>query len=165
MKLKIKNILLILLSGFFIGCGETKPPKNTNILPRIEDNIRVMIESIPKNLSAKGPVAWLDAFDDTAGFFMVSDGALVFPDYDSARSFITNTLVKTFAAVHLHWSNVRIEPYSDSVAGIAANFREEIIMNANAGKDIAQAGYFTGIARLTSRGWKLHNAHWSLLPK
>jgi hypothetical protein len=159
----MKNIFLFLLIMSFIGCNQNKPVKYANAFPGVADSVKIMLESVPNNLSVKGPLAWLDAFDDTTGFFMASDGALVFPNYDSARSFITNTLVKTFAAVHLHWSNARIEPYADDIAGIAANFREEIIMTA--GKEITQGGYFTGIARKTKGGWKLLNAHWSLLPQ
>jgi hypothetical protein len=125
----------------------------------VQDSVRKMAESITRNVNGKGPVAWLRYFENSPGFFMVSDGQLVFPNYDSATNFIENTLIKNITKIKLQWSNIRIDPITCKSAGMAANFHENITYSS--GKTVPADGYFTAIVRQTSDGWKLHNAHWS----
>jgi hypothetical protein len=127
----------------------------------VKSNVQQMTDSIAKNVSDKGPVAWLLYFENTPGFFMASEGQLKFSNHDSASNFINTTLVKSIHKIELHWSTVRIDPLTNKLASIGAFFHEDI--TDISGKKIPVDGYFTGIAHLTSQGWKLRNAHWSVI--
>lgn len=127
----------------------------------VRENVKLMTDSIATTVSQQGPIAWLKYFEDTPDFFMVSDGQLVFPNIDTATYFIKNVLVNKMPKIELHWSDVRIDPLSNKLAGIAAFYHEDI--PDTTGKLIPHEGYFTATARQTSLGWKLHNAHWSSL--
>jgi hypothetical protein len=118
-----------------------------------------MTESIAKNVSREGPVAWLRYFENAPDFFMASDGQLVFPNIDTAKSFINNVLIKTMPKIQLRWSNIRIDSLTNTFASISAVYHEDV--TDGTGKTTPHDGYFTGIAHQTSQGWKLHNAHWS----
>ena len=118
-----------------------------------------MAETIAKNVSAEGPTAWLNGFEDAPDFFMASDGQLEFPNYDSATEFINNTLAKSISKIELQWSNMRIDPISDEFATFSATFHEDI--TDSKGQKLSQNGYFTATAHKTVQGWKLRNAHWS----
>ena len=117
------------------------------------------MDSISRNVSQHGPIAWLKYFENTSDFFMVSDGQLVFPNIDTATNFINNVLVKVIPKIQLSWSNIRIDPFTTSFAGISTVYHEDI--TDSSGKTTPHDGYFTGIAHQTSQGWKLRNAHWS----
>ena len=144
---------------FALSCGT--PPRSlpAKQISAIQDSVRILADSIAKNVSRDGSVAWLHYFENSTDFFMVSDGQLVFPDIDSARNFVNNTLVKTYRNIELHLSNVRIVPVSKDYAILAGNFHEDITYSD--GKKLPTEGYLTATAHLTSEGWKLQNAHWS----
>jgi hypothetical protein len=118
-----------------------------------------MTSSIAKDVLRNGPVAWLTYFENTPDFFMVSDGQLVFPNIETAKKIINNTLLKTIQKIELRWSNIQIDPLTNKLASISAAFNEDITDSTR--KTTPHAGYFTAIACQTSQGWKLHNAHWS----
>ena len=130
-------------------------------LQAVQDSVRLMVGSIANDVTSDGPVAWLTYFEQTPGFFMASDGKLQFSNNDSATNFIRNTLVKSVSKIGLQWNNIRIEPLSTTLASIAAGFHENITVNP--GNTISIDGYFTAIAEQTPKGWKLHNAHWSMI--
>ncbi len=90
---------------------------------------------------------------------MATDGHLAFGDYATARKFIQDTLVKIMPGIALHWTNLQVDPLSRRIAAARADYQETQTMADR--KTIANDGYFTAIACLTLRGWKLHNLHWS----
>ena len=141
------------------SCNDQTRSLTQNQSETVRDSVKQMMNSISKDLSDKGPVAWLQYFENSPGFFMASDGLLVFPGRDSAESFINNTLVKQIQKIDLQWSNIQIDPLSLTLAGVAANWHEVLTDFAN--NKTAETGYFTAIAENTSTGWKLRNAHWS----
>jgi len=136
--------------------AETLTPEERSI---VRDSIVLMTSSIAKDLSNEGPAAWLKYFENAPGFFMVSDGQLVFPDIETAKKFIKTTLVKIMPKIELRWSNIQIEPLTLKLASISAVYSEDI--TDSAGKTTLHKGYFTAIAHQSTQGWKLHNAHWS----
>jgi hypothetical protein len=153
----------LLLFGFLFsiiisGCNNTTP---FTLQERtvVKDSVQLMAESIAKDISQKGPVGWLRYFENTQEFFMASDGQLVFPNIETATSFINNDLVRMISKIQLSWSNIRVDPLSSSLASISAVYHEDI--TDSAGKITPHDGYFTAIAHRTSKGWKLLNAHWS----
>jgi hypothetical protein len=123
------------------------------------DTVKQMTANISRDLAAKGPIAWLDYFDNSPQFFMINDGQLAFHDYASAKSFIQDTLIKNMHRIALKWKDMRIDPLDDNVVAIGSSFHEDITM-VN-GQTLPFDGYFSGTAINTPNGWKLINLHWS----
>ncbi len=142
---------------FFVGCGQGNNVQLTDKL--VTDSVNLMTNNISRDLAVKGPVAWLDYFDDSPKFFMVSDGQLSFSDYPSAQKFIKDTLVKNMSKITLQWKDKRINIFSGHVASICSGFHEDITM-AN-GQTVTFNGYFSGMVIWTPKGWKFANLHWS----
>jgi len=159
----VRTTLFILISCLlYISSCQNDEDSLTQIQYSIvKNNVTKMVGSIAKNISDKGPIGWLFYFENTPEFFMASEGQLKFPNRDSAANFINNNLVHNISKIELHWSNIRIDPLTIKIASIGATFHEDII-NVD-GKNIQVDGYFTGIAHQTSQGWKLQNAHWSMI--
>jgi SnoaL-like domain len=153
--------IIIGLLCCIVACSDNKKAYTTNQLAAVRDSVQIMTESIARDVSGEGPVAWLKYFENTPDFFMASEGRLVFPNSDSATAFIKNILVKSISKIELRWDHIRIDPLTTKLAGVSANFHEDIIDPT--GKKIVGDGYFTGIAEETSQGWKLRNAHWSVI--
>ena len=149
---------IIGLFTFIISCSNNTETYTSNQFAAVRDSVQKMAGSIAKDIACEGPVAWLRYFENTPEFFMASEGQLVFPNNDSAKNFIKNTLVKSISKIELHWNNIRVDPLTTRLAGISANFHEDI--TDYEGKKIAEDGYFTGIAHQTPQGWQLRNAHW-----
>lgn len=150
------------LSLFFtlISCNSKTESMTSRQSAEIKDSVQQMIELVAKDISHDGPIAWLHYFENTPNFFMASDGQLVFANNDSATLFIKNILVKQISKIELSWSDIRIDPLTEMFANVGATWHETITDFAN--NKISQAGYFTGIAEKTSKGWQLRNAHWSV---
>ncbi len=127
----------------------------------VQDSVRQMADLIARDVSSEGPVAWLKYFENSPDFFMASAGQLVFPSKDSAISYVKNKLVTTIKKIDLRWNNLRIDPLTPRLAGISADFHEDIMGFDD--RKMPVDGYFTGIAKQTSEGWQLRNAHWSIL--
>jgi SnoaL-like domain len=163
MKIQLARRNYFIITGFIFyfisSCSNNAGAFTLKERSLVQDSVRLMAESIAKDVSHDGPVAWLRYFESTPDFFMASDGQLVFPNIDTATGFINNILVKSISKIELHWSNIRVDPLTAELASISAIFHEDI--KDAAGKTTPGDGYFTGIAHQTSQGWKLHNAHWS----
>ncbi len=143
-----------------IACKNNKPAiNNSTQLAIVKDSVEIMAAQIAKNVSQNGPQEWLKVFDNCPDFFMANNGQLSFSSYDSAANFINHVLVKKISKIELGWSNIRIEPLASNLASLAAGYKENITYFT--GKTTVVSGYFTGIAKQTQQGWKLHNAHWS----
>jgi hypothetical protein len=145
----------------FISCRTNNAPLNASEIELVKDSVKAMTDHISKDLSVRGPVAWLDYFEDSPDFYMASDGVLVFKDYTSAGKFINDTLAKTFVRIILRWDQLRIDPLSINLASVSSGFQEEL--KNSAGKSIFTNGYFSAVAEKTSHSWQLRNAHWSIL--
>ncbi len=158
--IRLKYFVLLGFIFFLISsCSNNTESFTQKARSLVQDSVQIMAEAIAKNISGEGPAAWLRYFDNTPDFFMASDGQLVFPNIDTATNFINNILIKIMPKIQLRWSNIRIDPLTPKLASISAVYHEDI--TDSTGKTTPHDGYFTGIALQTSRGWKLHNAHWS----
>ena len=162
-KMKIQSlryfISLSLISFFISSCNNNTETFTSKERSLVQDSVQLMAESIAKDISREGPIIWLRYFENTPDFFMAADGQLVFPNIDTATSFVNNILIKIMPKIQLHWSNIRIDPLTNKLASISAIYHEDI--TDPTGKMTPHDGYFTGIAHQTSQGWKLRNAHWS----
>jgi hypothetical protein len=151
--------IVLLASLLSFSCGHRHGPLTDQDRAVVTDSVLQLTSNIARDLSANGPAVWLKYFDDAPGFFMIDDGNLSFPDYNSARRFILDTLVKNIPHITLNWSAVRVFPLSRRLASIDAQFHE-VLMPAS-GASIPFEGYLSATAALTAHGWKLRNLHWS----
>jgi hypothetical protein len=151
--------LCLLAISILLSCRHRHRPFTQTDSSGVKDSVVQLTAAIARDVSAKGPVAWLDYFDNAPGFFMASDGRLAFRDYPAARKFILDTLVKNISSISLHWTDLRVDPMSRRMAAIGADFQESLTTIDK--KSMVVEGYFTGTACLTGEGWKLRNLHWS----
>ena len=154
--------LLLPIFVFAISCSNLEKSDISHENSFARDSVQVMMHSIVKDLSQKGPIAWLRYFEDTPEFFMVSNGRLEFPNIDTAKYFINHTLVKIISNIELQWRNIRIDVLTDEWVSVSAVYHEDI--TDASGRTLPYNGYFTAVVHRTSEGWKLRNVHWSGLP-
>ncbi len=153
-----KYWLLLPAIAFMLACNYSKPQLTYGEIGYVQEQVGELTKNIATDVSAKGPTAWLNYMQDTSYFFLANDGELALKDYSTASKFIKDTLVNRITKETLKWSNVRIDPLSNTVASIGCNFHEDMTI-----KDSAQTynGYFTAVAVLVNDEWKLRNMHWS----
>ncbi len=152
--------LVLLAFSMTVSCKRTHGKLSTEQSVLVKDSVSRMAINIAADISKKGPGAWLNYFEDNPNFFMANEGQLVFKDYQSAKTFILNTLVKNIPVIKLRWDNLRVDPLTARLASIGADFHEDQVTSG--GKKLSYDGYFTGIAHYDGHGWKLRNTHWSI---
>ena len=160
----VKYIVLIALSYCFIASCNTNNAATLagTQVSAVKDSATNLMNSIAKDISHDGPIAWLKYFEKSPGFFMASDGQIAFANNDSATAFVQNVLVKNIKQIQLQWSNIRIDALTPTLASIGASFHEELTDFSS--KVMPFNGYFTALAEQTSTGWQLRNLHWSIVP-
>jgi uncharacterized cupredoxin-like copper-binding protein len=156
---KILYILPVIALLFACNCGQKQLTDEQ--VSAVKNSVAKLTVNISSDVSVKGPIAWLNYFENSPDFFMASEGQIVFHSYSSAQKFIQDTLVKNISKIKLQWGNVHINVLSAKAASIGSDFHEDIIMTAG-NKLIPVDGYFTGIAVLSNNTWKLRNLHWSI---
>ena len=152
--------LLFFVVSVLVACKRNHAKLSKEQSALVKDSVSRMAANIAADISKNGPRAWLNYFEDNPDFFMANEGQLVFKDYQSAKTFILNTLVKNIPIIKLRWDNIRIDPLTPRLASIGADFHEDQVTNG--GKNISYDGYFTGIAHYDGHRWKLRNVHWSI---
>ncbi len=154
---KFYKCLLTFICCYVIACNYAGSPN----LPKEKKDARSFMNSIATEVSTKGPSAWLFIFENNPDFFMASDGKLVFENYDSAKNFINNFLIKNITKISLQWNHANVQFLTDSFTQLRAGFHEDI---TNAKDSISRYdGYFTALAHYTNEGWKIRNVHWSII--
>jgi len=151
--------VLVLLVAMLASCHTSTTQFSAAQSALVRDSVQQLAEGISRDVSHDGPAAWLKYFEASPEFYMASEGVCVFPDINSATGFINKTLIKEVHSIQLRWSDLRIDPYSPVLAGMAATYHEDL--TDTSGKVISEDGYFTGTAEKTAAGWQLRNAHWS----
>jgi hypothetical protein len=153
---------VFLVFNLFVSCQSDHAKLSTAESKLVKDSVSQMVANISHDVSNKGPVAWLNYFEDKSGFFMASGGQLAFKDYTSAKVFTLDTLIKSVPHIKLQWNNLSIDPLTPDLASIGADFHEELTYANGTTQNID--GYFTGTAQLGTEGGKLRNLHWSIKP-
>lgn len=148
----------LILSFAILACGRAPQDLDRAHADALRDSARQFAVQIARDLARDGPAAWLRYFERHPSFFMASDGALIFPDNDSAAVFVEG-LARTSSAIDLEWIDLRVEPVAPGLAVIASGYHETI--TDTAGTTIEFGGYVTGLAHHTSDGWRLRDLHWS----
>jgi hypothetical protein len=161
----IKNFLLtcvLAIAALLYSCGASSNTLTDAQSQEVRDSVMKLAGITAKGISTKGPVAWLDYFEDSPGFFMANDGTLALPDYKTANSFIKNTVVKVMPKITLKWSAIRVDPLTSNIAVMAAGFHEDV--TDPSGKITPYNGYFTALVHKTAKGWRFRDEHWSSKP-
>lgn len=160
----MKSAMLILaMSCLAFACHTNPSALDTKESHLVTDSIHRLVSGLTKDLADRGPIAWLNYFEESPDFFMVSNGQLVFKDYQSGKTFIENILTKNLIKIHLQLNQLRIDPLTSDLASIGADFHEDLVDSA--GKIIQGDGYLTALVKHTPQGWKLRNLQWSMYNK
>ena len=159
-KLKAPFFWFPLITLIF-SCNHQQQKLTPDQASNVKTSVTNLTVNIASDVSTKGPIAWLNYFENSPDFFMASEGQIVFHNYASAQTFIQDTLTKNISKIHLQWSHIRVNALSTQTASIGSNFHEDMTIIAS-NKTISVDGYFTATAILTNNGWKLRNLHWSL---
>ena len=165
----MKNYAYVLKNLFFwlplvtlvFSCNHQQQQLTSEQISNVKTSVTNLTANIAADISTKGPVAWLNYFENSPDFFMASEGQIVFHNYASAQSFIKDTLVKSISKINLQWGKMRINVLNTQLASIGSDFHEDIT-SLNANQTVPVDGYFTSTAVLTNAGWKLRNLHWSV---
>lgn len=121
--------------------------------------VKEFAATVANDVTQDGPAAWKKHFSESPAFFMASEGRLQFPDSASAITGIQE-LTRTIKHIELKWSDVRVDPLTPELAGMAAGWHE--VTDLADGKRAESGGYFTGIAERRNGRWQFRNAHWSV---
>ena len=156
------SLMLAFISVLLFSCQGCKTSLSEDQSRAVKDSVLQLVGMTAKGISTKGPIAWLDYFEDSPGFFMANDGSVQLPDYKTADSFIKNTLVKVISKITLKWSAIRVDPLTSEIAVMAAGYHEDI--TDASGKTTPYDGYFTALVHKTAKGWKFRDEHWSSAP-
>jgi hypothetical protein len=165
---KNRSLLTLVLASSCIAasslfsCGQNNNTLTDAQSQEVRDSVLKLADMTAKGISTKGPIAWLDYFEDSPGFFMASDGSLALPDYKTAASFIKTRVVKAMPKITLKWSAIRVDPLTSQIAVMAAGFHEDV--TDPTGKLTPYDGYFTALVNKTAKGWKFRDEHWSSAP-
>jgi hypothetical protein len=160
---KYYSILWIaFLSAFLFSCKQSDASLSDSQSAEVKAAVLKLADLTAKDISTKGPIAWLDYFEDSPGFFMASGGSLALTDYHTADSFIKGTVIKMMPKISLKWSDIRVDPLTPQIAIMGAGFHEDV--TDPSGKITPYDGYFTGTVHHTEKGWKFRDEHWSMKP-
>ena len=155
-------LLVLPALAIIFSCNYSKPQLTPIEIGNVQGKVNKLMNSIAADVLAKGPGAWLNYLQDTSNFFMADNGQLAFKDYKSATKFVQDTLVKSMPKVNLKWNNIRVDPLTDNIASIGADYHEDV--TDTAAKVTTLDGYFTATAVQVNDEWKLRNMHWSDKP-
>jgi hypothetical protein len=155
----MKYAFTIFLSIYLISCHPTAAQSGTADVQNIKADISKMTDSLEQDLFRSGPLAWITYFDQNPGFFMVSDGQMVFKDYYAGKDFIEKTLITKISKIRLTLDHLEVQPLTPGFASLAAHFHEDLTDLHGTTSSIN--GYVTAVLEKTDRGWKFLNLHWS----
>ena len=152
------SLALLGCSARTAGSGELRQltPAST---AAVVDSVRTFMQTVARDVTQDGPLAWLKFFDAGPGFFMADNGQLAFPNAAAAEEG-TRSFARTIDRIELTWGDdLRVDPLSAELAVVAASWRE--VQVDKAGHRIDEAGYFTGLAEYRGGRWRFRNIHWS----
>jgi hypothetical protein len=140
------------------GCTSKPPLLDPGHSSALQDSVRAFATLVARDISARGPTAWLSHFAKDSAFYMVADGQLVFPDYAAAARFVP-AFARGTPSIELHFSQVRVDPLAPGLALLGAEYHEALTDSAH--HRVEQSGYLTALVNRSSAGWQFRDAHWS----
>jgi hypothetical protein len=152
-----------LMAAIFAGCltcpaeaSESRPSTDDHA---VEQAVGALMQTVAKDVTRNGPLAWLKYFDTGPAFFMAVNGRMAFPNSAAAKEG-TRKFAQTISHIELKWGDdLRVDPLTTHLAAIAVSWRE--VQVDTAGRRVDETGYFTGLAEYQDGHWQFRNAHWS----
>lgn len=127
-----------------------------------EQEVRQFAAAVSRDVTEKGPVAWDKHLEDSPAFFMASEGKLIFPDRQAARTGI-DEFTHTIQHIELTWGeDLRVDALTPEFAIVASSWHE--VWSDKEGHQTTENGFFTGLAEHHNGQWQFRNAHWSVAP-
>jgi hypothetical protein len=146
---------IVILSGSHAGSSQSVTAARA---ATVEQDVRQLMQSVARDVTQQGPLAWLKYFEAGPSFFMAVNGQMAFAD-GSAASEGTQSFSRTIQHIELHWGDLRVDAITSEFAVVGAPWRE--ISVDRAGRRIEDAGFFTALAEFRDGRWQFRNAHWS----
>lgn len=145
-----------------IAATHTSVPKSdADAGAGVADSVRSFMATVAREVTRDGPAAWRRQFADDSTFFMAAEGRVVFPDRRAAGKGI-DELTRQITHIELRWGDdLRVDPLGSGLAMVGASYTE--VRADTAGHRVDEAGYFTGLAEHRAGGWRLRDAHWSVI--
>ena len=157
--MRILPIPVLILAATVSACMSTAVPAASPTSDT--DAVRQFVARVATGVTAKGPAAWSEFFDDSPNFFMASEGKLAFASGTAAQQGIQG-LMHVITSIQLRWgTDLIIQPLAPGLAMVAMPFHEVL---DTSGRKIEEDGYFTGVAEHGRDRWRFRNAHWSVVP-
>lgn len=158
--MRILPIPVLIFAATISACVSTAVPAPSPTSDT--DAVRHFVARVATGVTARGPAAWSEFFDDSPNFFMASEGKLVFGSGAAARQGIQD-LTHVITSIQLRWgTDPIIQPLAPGLAIVAMPYHE--MLDTSPGRTIVEDGYFTGVAEHGRDGWRFRNAHWSVVP-
>ena len=154
--------ILFVIAALSVGCSSLHDGSQAMTPERaagVDNEVREFAETVARDVTQDGPIAWRKHFSESPAFFMASEGRLQFPNSASAIAGIQE-LTRAIKHIELKWSDLRVDPLTPELAGMRAGWHEVVEMSD--GKRAESGGYFTGIAEHRNGRWQFRNAHWSV---
>src|SRR4051812_10565356 len=105
------------VASLLVACGSARPTEAGS--PAVMD-ARAFVDSVARDVTRDGPIAWQRYFDEGPSFFMAVNGRLIFADGKAAHAAIP-AIARTIARIELTWgSDVKVDAVSAGLAIIAA---------------------------------------------
>jgi len=160
------GLLSVLGAVCSAACNRDRPaPEPSSLTPAhaaaLVDSVRAFAVAVARDITRDGPAAWQGHFGRSPAFFMAAEGRMVFSTSDAATRGIAE-LRRVIRHMELRWEDsVRVDPLAPGLAVLAAPYHE--VRVDTAGKRVEEAGYFTGLVEHGADGWRLRDAHWSVV--
>lgn len=138
-----------------LACGVGSAPAET------ARGAEAFFTGIPAELAARGPLAWLDLFEDGPAFFMASDGAVAFHDRAEAEIFLAD-FAPGVSGMRLEWIDPRLDPLTESIVAVSSSYAETITLSD--GTATSFGGHVSGVLRRRGGAWRIQHLHWSSPP-
>lgn len=142
------------------GCSSPQGLSSSHAVA-LSDSVRTFMHTIAHDVSAQGPAGWRAQLVADSTFFMAVNGRLEFASGDAAQRAV-NQLTSIIPRLELSWrDSIRVDPLQPGLAAVGAAYHE--LRFDTAGHEVEESGFFTGLAEHTVLGWRLRNAHWSII--
>lgn len=126
----------------------------------VEREVRQFAAAVSRDVTQKGPAVWDKYLEDSPAFFMASEGKLVFPDRQAARTGI-DKFSQAIQHIELKWGDdLRVDPLTPEFAIVASSWHE--VWTDKEGHQTTENGFFTGLAESHNGQWQFRNANWSV---
>ena len=146
---------IVIFTSCHAGSSQSITPARATA---VEQDVHQLMQSVARDVTKQGPLAWLKYFEAGPSFFMAVNGQMVFAN-GAAASEGTRSFARTIQHIELQWGDLRVDPLASDLAVVGAPWRE--IRVDLAGQRIEDAGFFTALAEFRDGRWHFCNAHWS----